>query len=170
MENSEKWAGFKPGSLMLVPVIVTVIVFAGLYKTVYDILEKSNIETIRDLAAHDERALENVLDDEWESLSDIPEILRSFKTADENELISNFQMLTQVEQDEASYLITSTGKVYMSNGTVKQSDKITEFIKDQPDRFVTRYDKIYDKILENRREYLLLGVKLSGVEIGGQTI
>ena len=62
MENSEKWAGFKPGSLMLVPVIVTVIVFAGLYKTVYDILEKSNIETIRDLAAHDEKALENVLD------------------------------------------------------------------------------------------------------------
>ena len=119
METSEKRVRFKPGTLLLVPVIVTVIVFAGLYKTVYDILEESKIETIRDLAAHDERALENVLDDEWEELSDIPEILRSFKTKNEDELISNFQMLTQVENDEASYLITSTGKVYMSNGTVR---------------------------------------------------
>lgn len=170
METSEKRVRFKPGTLLLVPVIVTVIVFAGLYKTVYDILEESNIETIRDLAAHDERALENVLDDEWEELSDIPEILRSFKTKNEDELISNFQMLTQVEDDEASYLITSTGKVYMSNGTVRESDRITEFIKNQSNRFVTRYDRIYDKVAENRREYLLLGVKLGGLEIGGETI
>lgn len=157
------------GTLLTIFLIIGA--FFGLYKTVYGILERSSIETIREIAAHDEKALENFLDDEWGSLEDMPNILKLFNTTDQANPASNFRTLAQTTRYKSTYLLASDGTLYKSDGTIGKDDNVTDFIEGlTTDKFAVRYASVSENSDEECNVYLILGVKLHGIQFGDTSV
>jgi len=142
-----------------------------MYSAVYKMLEDNNMETVREIAVHDEQAVLNVLDAEWDSLETLPKVLHSLVVGEDNEkLIYYMRKLTNKELDSMTYLVDENGMLLQSNGAEFADSMLAKLAKKYEGRFVFRLNDSATVVAERKRVYLYLGVKFDPVKIGSHKV
>jgi len=158
------------GVLVTVVVVFSVVCYI-VYSSVYRMLENANMETVHEMAVHDERAVMNVLNEEWHNLEELPLILRSLDIKeDDKRLVYYLRKLTPWGNDELVFLVTEKGLLLQSNGAVFTDSPITKEIKKQQGRFIFRLNLSDEVVAERKRVYLYMGSQIEPVKLGSHKI
>lgn len=150
--------------------ITAVAIFFGVFKVVNKILITSNIETIMELAKHDQKTLTDDIRGQWNDLKYTEEKIMNSKAASEKALIDCLQNIKPTKDKSKLALVSSEGMFYMDTGVIMKDREVYSNIKGREGSFAFRYDSTKAVVVEKRREYLIFGIKSTGIKIGNINI
>lgn len=132
------------------------------------ILLDSNIESMRDMAVHDEKALVNTINAEWESLEKIKFAIEKMNIDDDMDIINCLQVVNQPYSESLTMLMAADGTCYQSDGLIAPDPDELREISQYDGRFAVRYDLTDDNVVERRNEYMLIGIRLNDLNACGR--
>lgn len=128
------------------------------------------MSTIDEVSRHDVETIEGSLDYSYARLGSVAERMRVYdvKTVEEAQEQMNLEAASST-MFNAIYLLDENGDLYSSSYVRIPADKHTydEIFSDGRDHFAMLYDDGNGQ-LETTKESLIYGIKLDGMEIGGQ--
>lgn len=139
------------------------------YVHIDSILLESNIDMMTDMAEHDEKVLLNSIIDEWESLEKIRIAMEKMKIEDDKDIINCLQVVNLPYSDDLTILMTEDGLCYQSDGLISEDQDLGGVISGCGDRFAVIYDMMNDSVVERRKEYMLIGIRLGDIKSCGRT-
>ena len=146
------------------PIIIIIIISAAIIaallvtRTVSNYIIQENLETIQEMALHDEHAVMNSLELRYDVLSAIADSLKREKADDIQQMQLDLQdRLPSVPGAKELFLVDDEGKIYKNSGIIAYRDIIDELCDSHSDKFTVRYNKV-GQMLEEQRELLLIAV------------
>ncbi len=140
--------------IMIVLVLASLFVSRSVSKRIID----ENIETIKEMALHDRKSVNNSLELRYEVLDSIGDSLKSVKIKTVQEMQLQLQdKMVYIPGAKELFLVDDDGKIYKNTGLIAYEEDINEMCGCHWDRFVERYNTD-SKLVELRQEMLLLAV------------
>ena len=167
-EEEKKIMGGK--RLFLPVIIMSIIVLAlsgGVYVLVNRTLVKSNIETMTEMAAHDNVSLTSILEYEWNSMDVIPSLLKDGNVQTERQLLDMLRTYNEHYIKSMTMLVDEDGVCYRSDGVIAEMPQLVENLSKYDGNFVLRQDDDFRETAEAKKEYLIFGKGISDIEIDG---
>lgn len=138
------------------------------YVHIDSILLDSNIDTMTDMADHDEKVLLNKINAEWESLEKIRIAFDKMKIEDDKDIINCLQVVNLPYSDDLTILISDDGVCFQSDGLISPDPDYIYAVSGYDDRFAVTYDMKNDSVVERRKEYMLIGIRTDGMKACGR--
>lgn len=130
-----------------------------LISTVNERILRSNLETMEEMAKHDENSIQNSLNLRWDALETIARRIEAQNCTHPEEAIAALRdCLDLVSSAEYMMFMDSEGTLYRNTGLVAAVDYLEEMCAEQSGRFVARYNAGSVTWAELRQEILILGV------------
>jgi len=151
--------------LLIVAVIfLMVLSMNGVYRYVNKLILQSNIETMRELGEHDQKAISAAINKRVTDADNLADSLASqsilsIQELHENLVAANYQLKTK-----RIYLLGSDGKFYSSNGTAKEDAEYAQMVVENPNGFLDRLPSTSKKFNDG---LLLIGRPISGFSVEG---
>ena len=129
-----------------------------------------NSAHIEELAEHDVKIINSSISSRLGTLTKIADDIHYWSKKDgtsikellhsDSEFLDNADKITLVSDD---------GFVFSSNNVIESRPDVAEICANSPEKFVCRFDNTVDNIPDQRREYLLYGIRFKPVEVEGHT-
>lgn len=168
-EDFKKHLTPKNVCIVLGALVIAILLFA-VRAFLDNIILNQNNQTVRELAIHDEHSLVNYFENEWSRLELIPLELKGMGAKSDSSLLTDLQLISQADSVATTYVVTAKGDCYLSNGVKAKDDKIMQILAENSEKFVVLSDEYDAKLVENRKEYIIFGVKTAGVKVGDESI
>lgn len=157
--------------------VLILIAFLIVVGTIYVYIEKlnrtvadTNIAYMKELSSHDSKAIETYLNNVWQEMEATMERLRLYdcKTVKDAQIRLNLEK-TSLGFDEI-YLLDDNGKMYTASFIISDADEdILQCFRENPERFAYRTNGMCSKYIELKKEALLFGIGIDGLQIDGVT-
>ena len=162
------------GSQRLLPIIIIIIIIVlalalGVYVLANRALVEANVDTITEMAAHDEVALRTTMNSEWEDMDIIPSMLKGYDVQTEKELLDALRIYNERYSKSKTMLIDENGLCYRSDGVITEMPQLVEKLAKYDGNFALRQDDDFRETAELKKEYLVFGKRISDIEIDGHT-
>ena len=138
------------------------------YVHIDSILLDSNIDTMTDMADHDEKVLLNKINAEWESLEKIRIAFDKMNIEDDKDIISCLQVVNLPYSNDLTILVSDDGVCFQSDGLISDEPDYIYAVSGYDDRFAVTYDLKNDSVVERRKEYMLIGISTDGMKACGR--
>ena len=155
----------------LFPIIIIIIIVlalsGGVYALVNRTLVESNIETMTEMSAHDNVSLTTILNDEWESMEVLKSMLKSGGVMTERQLLDTLRTYNEHYTKSMAMVVDENGVCYRSDGVITEMPELVENLSKYDGDFVLRQDDNFRETPEAKKEYLVFGKCISGIQIDG---
>lgn len=166
-KNIQGKASWKTYLMAAVCFALLVVIFKMIFSSVTDRILSSNLETMEELAKHDENSIRNSLNLRWTEMETVASKIEEGQYTHSEEVISALnEDLDYVSSAEYMMLMDSDGLLYRNTGLVAEVDYLWDICNEQSGRFVARYNAASIAWMELRQEILILGVPVD-FEVGG---
>lgn len=167
MKEDKKKAFIKYIKALMFPVFILVFMSIVTYSVINQVLIESNIENMVEMSQHDKRTLSNILNSQWESLSNIPEIIKKLNITEDDKIIECLQINDRMyDGNSTTMIITSEGVCYQSDGVVETYIDGYNLISEYDDNFAIINNMTEHSVIEKRKEYIIIGIKLENLTVG----
>lgn len=157
--NKQKKGSLGTASIIVALIFVMLLAIVALSKTVSNVIVDSNIDSMVELAHHDESAIVNSLNLRWKAIESIYQTLKKDRHQTIQELISAMNReKIYVTDSEYLALVDEDGTIYKSIGTILEDEVLWNICREQSGRFVVRYSSSLSQIIELQGESLLMGI------------
>ena len=161
--------GSKPLLPALILIVMVLVLSGGVYSLVNRTLVESNIETMTEMAAHDNVSLNAILDDEWDSMDVLPSMLEGYDIQTEKQLLETLRIYNEHYTKSTTMLVDENGTCYRSDGVITEMPQLVDKLSAYDGNFVLRQDDDFRETVEAKKEYLVFGKCLSDIQIDGHT-
>ncbi|MDO5829222.1 MAG: hypothetical protein Q4Q25_03625, partial [Methanocorpusculum sp.] len=129
-----------------------------------------NSAHIEELAEHDVKIINSSISSRISTLKKMADDIHYWSKKDgtsiKDLLHSDSEFLDKADKIT---LVSDDGFVFSSNNVIEDRPDIAEVCANSAEKFVCRFDNTVDNIPDQRREYLLYGIKIKPVEVEGHT-
>ena len=158
-----------PVIILIILIILVVALSVGVYALVNRTLVESNIETMTEMAVHDNVSLTSILNDEWECMEVLPSMLKGNDIQTEKQLLETLRIYNEHYTKSMTMLVDENGVCYRSDGVITQMPQLVEKLSEYDGNFVLRQDDDFRETAEAKKEYLVFGKCISDIQIDGHT-
>lgn len=167
MKEDRKKACIKYIKAIMFPVFILVVMSIVTYSVINQVLIESNIENMVEMSQHDKRTLSNILNSQWESLNNIPEIIKKLDITEDDKIIECLQINDRMyDGNSITMIITSEGMCYQSDGMIENYIDGYNLISEYDDNFAIINNLTQHSVIEKRKEYIIIGIKLDNLTVG----
>ena len=173
-EKKNKAEGMNPTRVIIIATVVFVVLVVAVLFFGNNAFNRAiigiNSAHIEELAEHDVRIINSSISSRISTLKKMADDIHYWSKKDgtsiKDLLHSDSEFLDKADKIT---LVSDDGFVFSSNNVIEDRPDIAEVCANSAEKFVCRFDNTVDNIPDQRREYLLYGIKIKPVEVEGHT-
>ena len=156
------------GTAIFVVLVIAVLFFG--YRAFERSIVRVNSAHIEELASHDVKLINNSIATRLGTLKKIGEDISYWNDRDGTEIKDLLHTDSEfLENADKIALVSGDGTVLSSNNVVESRTDVAGICENSGTEFVLRFDNTADNIPDQRREFLLYGVKIKPITVEGHT-
>ena len=173
-EKKNKAEGMNPTRVIIIATVVFVVLVVAVLLFGNNAFNRAiigiNSAHIEELAEHDVKIINSSISSRISTLKKMADDIHYWSKKDgtsiKDLLHSDSEFLDKADKIT---LVSDDGFVFSSNNVIENRPDIAEVCANSGKEFVCRFDNTVDNIPDQRREYLLYGIKIKPVEVEGHT-
>ena len=164
----------KNNIIIIITLVATILAIGYAYKKfIGDLttrLISSSVRNMEELSKHDEKSILSGIEHRWTNIEGVASEIRQLQFKKTEDMLKQLNIKTSTINCLESALVTSSGKIYSSNYSIKEDKELLELCKNSSDRFAYRRDNADTNFVDSRKELLLMGAKIKPFTVEGETI
>lgn len=160
----------------IVVIMVIFAVFAGcavaLYFSISDRIINNAIQSMEELAIHDEQTITMNLKNRWRNIKGVQTMLRSRNIKSLDALQKELAIESGALECLSISLLTEDGESYNSDGTVTEEKQLVKSLSSFDDKYIVRWNEESKQeagSLESNSDVMILGLKILPIMVEGKS-
>ena len=173
-EKKNRTAGKEPTRVIVIVAVVFVLLVAFVFffgnRAFNSAIVEINSAHIDELAEHDVKIINSSISARLNTLQKMADDIAYWNRKDNTEVKDLLYADSEfLEIADKITLVSDDGMVLSNNNVIEKRTDIAEVCAESADQFVCRFDNVVDALPDQRREYLLYGVRIKPVKVEDHT-